>query len=850
MKIKKILLSNWFLSSTLTLLLLLCMLLEFYPWQLLEYKTYDLLTKIQKREDKNPIVVVAIDEKSIDQIGCWPWPRSYIAKMVQALSKYGAHTTGIGLLYSGKELNTGLTEVRDLRERLYKKRIVTKKKDLYKVDETLAAVEKKLNHDAYLMSTVRSAINVVMPLRFSTIPSEDKSKKKISGWLKRNSIELNNRAATPPKRDPKSLKLTSEQHKSLLDIQRVIPTYDELARKAGALGHLNLMPDKDGILRRVPLLIQYQNRFFPYFGLQVAAKYSDSSLTDIKTKGTDNGFRGLRLKEFQIPTDDQFRMLIDFSALGSQVQTYSFVDVYNGRIPPEQFKNKIVLLGITAETLTPTYQTAFKTSVPNITIAANIIENIINQKHLSRPSWASTVEIIAVLYFGLFLYFVIPRVNPKDGALILGIFLVTWIGFVIILFVTYNYWLRLYGPVFLSLIGYSLSVYRIFSGKKEDESLELNKMLGLSFQGQGMLDMAFEKFMKCPVENPSVKELLYNLGLDFERKRMFNKALAVYDHILKAGKFKDIQDKIVKLKSIGDTFALSSNSSRPEATILIENADTKPTLGRYEVLKELGRGAMGMVYLGRDPKINRKVAIKTLRYMEVDEDQLTEVKNRFFYEAEAAGKLSHPNIVTIYDVGEDYDMAYMAMELLEGNDLTKYCQKEKQLPVHRILNTMYAVAEALDYAHKNDVAHRDIKPANIMLLKNDQVKVTDFGIARVMSASRTQTGVIFGTPNYMSPEQVAGKKVDGRSDLFSLGAVFYEMLTGQKPFKGDSLATLMYAITSVQYSPIPEVNPHVPRCCIDIVNRLLTKQLTKRFKNAAQLMQQLEMCIALVENDT
>jgi serine/threonine-protein kinase len=351
--------------------------------------------------------------------------------------------------------------------------------------------------------------------------------------------------------------------------------------------------------------------------------------------------------------------------------------------------------------------------------------------------------------------------------------------------------------------------------------------------------------LKCPVRDKSVKELLYNLGLDFEQKRMFNKALAVYEHILKAGNFKDMQQRIKKLKTISDTIVLAPGSASQDETLILENVTTKPTLGRYEILKELGQGASGTVYLGRDPKINREVAVKTVKYGEVDADQLEEVKKRFFREAEAAGKLSHPNIATIYDVGEDYDMAYIAMELIRGENLTRYCRKGKLLPVKRALTVVSQVAKALGYAHSRGVVHRDIKPANIMLLKNDHVKVTDFGIARVAASSKTstQTGYVLGTPSYMSPEQVAGKKVGGRSDLFSLGVVFYELLSSEKPFKGDSIAALMYAITKASYTPLRKVAPDIPSCCVKIVDKLLAKGVTKRFKTADEVARQIQLCL-------
>ena len=304
-------------------------------------------------------------------------------------------------------------------------------------------------------------------------------------------------------------------------------------------------------------------------------------------------------------------------------------------------------------------------------------------------------------------------------------------------------------------------------------------------------------------------------------------------------RYKDIEDRTKKLRAAGETFIFGLGGAKKDATLLVDSAQTKPTLGRYEIAKELGRGAMGTVYLGKDPKINREVAIKTLRYEEIDEDQRAEVKKRFFREAEAAGKLSHTNIVTIYDVGEDYDLAYMAMELLDGTDLTQYCQKESLLPHRDVMKIISSVAQALDYAHGNGVVHRDIKPANIMVLKSGDVKVTDFGIARVMATSKTQTGVILGTPSYMSPEQIAGQKVDGRSDLFSLGVVFYELLTGERPFQGDSIATLMFNITTSPPVSLKKLAPDVPERLVSILEKLLAKDRDIRYQQGRALVRDL-----------
>ena len=836
MVIKKALSSNRAICLFLMFVFLVGMVFEFKPFLYLEYSAFDLISRFRRSTSGTPLTIVAIDDNSLEKIGDWPWPRSYLANFVKTLSKYGAHTLGVSILLRDRELNAGLTEVQNLRETLRKKPPRGKKQTLNKIDRLLAQTESRLDHDTRLISAVRAARNVVLPLRFDFSASGNPDPPVLSGWLKMNSInpDTNSTATGLPSQMPSFLSgMLADKPIVATHIQQ---PYAELSRKSGALGHTNFISDHDNIIRSAPLLIQYQGRRFPSFALQVAMKYMGEQIKNARPDSS-----GLRIRQHYIPTIGCHRMLIDFSRQSSNIQKFSYVDVQEGKIPAAAFRKKIVLLGLTAKEFAPGYKTPRHRQTSGIELTANVVENLINRKHISRPVWSLPLEVIVLLYFGFFLMFVIPKVQPRVGLLIFAIFLLTWIGAAVLLFMTQGYWLRIIIPILFAIIGFVLIRFKRISDKKEEESIELNKSLGLALQGQGMLDMAFERFIKCPIENKSVKELLFHLGLDFERKRMFNKALAVYNHILKAGTFKDIKTRIKNLKKIENTLVLPAGTNQKETALFLEDGAAKPTLGRYEIIKELGRGAMGTVYLGKDPSINREVAIKTISYADVEPEQLSEVKSQFFREAEAAGKLTHPSIVTIFDVGEDHDMAYMAMELLIGKDLTNFCHKGKLLPVQRVLTMVASVAKALDYAHQQGVVHRDIKPANIIQLENEQIKVADFGIARIMASStKTQTGVIFGTPNYMSPEQVAGKKVDGRSDLFSLGVVLYELLSGEKPFKGDSITTLMYAITNNSYTPLHEIAPKTPQSCVKIVDKLLNKGITKRYKSAAQLVAEIE----------
>ncbi|HSD44500.1 MAG TPA: serine/threonine-protein kinase, partial [Burkholderiales bacterium] len=284
-------------------------------------------------------------------------------------------------------------------------------------------------------------------------------------------------------------------------------------------------------------------------------------------------------------------------------------------------------------------------------------------------------------------------------------------------------------------------------------------------------------------------------------------------------------------------------SSHPGGSLNLA-AGEKPKFGRFEVQKELGKGAMGVVYLGKDPKIGRVVAIKTMALsQEFEGEELADARERFFREAETAGRLNHPNIVTIFDVGEEHDLAYIAMEFLKGQDLVPYTKPGHLLAPEKVVSIIARVADALGYAHRQNVVHRDVKPANIMYEpQTDTVKVTDFGIARITDASKTRTGIVLGTPSYMSPEQLAGKKIDGRSDLFSLGASLYQLLSGRLPFEGESMAQLMFKIANEPAPDILQFNAKLGRTVVAFLARAMAKEADERFQTGEEFALALQTC--------
>lgn len=265
-------------------------------------------------------------------------------------------------------------------------------------------------------------------------------------------------------------------------------------------------------------------------------------------------------------------------------------------------------------------------------------------------------------------------------------------------------------------------------------------------------------------------------------------------------------------------------------------------LGRYEIVSELGQGAMGVVYKATDPLIDRVVAIKTIS-LNLAQEEREEYEARFYQEAKAAGRLSHPNIVTIFDVGRSGDIAYIAMEFLQGRELRDILNDGQLLPVDQALDIVAQVATGLSYAHDHDIVHRDVKPSNVMVGQDGHVKITDFGIARMASAGvRTQTGMVLGSPKYMSPEQVTGKAIDRRSDVFSLGVMLYEVLTGQPPFMGENVNAIMYQTLNAIPAPPSTLNPAVPDMLNFIVAKALAKDVDVRYQDAKELANDLRAC--------
>ena len=771
---------------------------------------------------ENKIAIVNIDAKSLEKLGPWPWPRHIIGEMIRILKDNGARLIGLDLLLPGRAQNEGLKAVRSLYDLIYQLQQQDQDNASYDILlRRVAEIENELDEDMNLAKAVKQAGNIVLP---------------VVGTFGKYDTELVFPIGAPLARNVISGSSLDKELKNYISVKSLLSPFPELAANCRWLGHINDPPkeEKTGLVH-LPF-IDYRGNIILSMPLVMALDYMKKDPRRVAIHKNS-----ITVAQKHIPTRNG-EMLIKFRGARRSFPYYSFVDILKVGKVPAVFDGKIVLIGFTAGQNRNTIDTPVDSKMPQVELTANIINDLLRDRYLRRPTVMPFVEAFLLIFLAATAFLVFPRISSLGRTVFTVSALFLLFVTAIVLFVAADIWLKI-TYIALSIVAlYGFFMLRDFVVRERSmerasrESIETNRMLGLSFQSQGLLDLAFEKFRKCPLDD-AMKDVLYNLGLDFERKRMVNKAISVYEYINKGEHdFRDLASRIPKLKKIAGELPTSGFKAKKEAKILFsEDLETRPTVGRYEILDELGQGAMGMVYKARDPKINRLVAIKTIRFSdEFEGDKVSEVKERFFKEAELAGRLSHPSIISIYDVGEDYELTYMAMELLKGKDLEHYCQKDTLLPLRSVLKIVSETAAALAYAHQQGVIHRDIKPANIMLLQNGDIKVTDFGIAKAVSSSQTRTGIILGTPNYMSPEQINGRKVDGRSDIFSLGVVFFQLLTGELPFKGKTLTELFYQITQATHPSPKEINPKVIHPCVQLIDKTLAKDPVDRFQDAAE----------------
>ncbi len=800
----------------------------------LERRYYDFASTSTSRQPSDRIAIIAIDDQSIANIGRWPWPRDVHAQLIDQLAAAKAKTIAHTAFFFEPQTDRGLVFIRKIKEALgpVADPAAAPGGLPEQLGKVIAEAEVALDTDAKLAASMSKAANVLVPSVFVLGEPQGKPDNPLPAYALKSAVEERNNFSLPAVRGQQPIEI--------------------IGNAAAGIAHLNQLPDVDGAVRQEPLLINYFGKAVPSMSLLVAAKSLNLDAADIKL----NTGESVQIGKLRIGTDEVALMLPQFYKGKDGRPAFpvdSFYDVLSGKIPASKYAGKIVIIGATAAGVGTQFPTPAGSSLSPAETIAHITSSILGEHFIVQPGWGVWATLAVLLVVAGYLVAGLPRLSAGKAAV------VTLALFVVLLVVEFSLlstaaiWLKFVFPAALLVIGHlALTTKRFLMTeagklKSDEESAETNRMMGLALQGQGQLDMAFDRFRRVPFTD-ALMDNMNNLALDFERKRQFNKAQAVYEYMASYNKnHKDLQSKLNRAKNLSETVILGGGGAHPGGTMLLDGGGVeKPMLGRYQVEKELGKGAMGVVYLGKDPKIGRVVAIKTMALsQEFEGEELTDARERFFREAETAGRLQHQNIVTIFDAGEEHDLAYIAMEFLKGKDLADVTKDGHLLPIPKVLSIVARVAEALAYAHKQNVVHRDIKPANIMYdMDSDSVKVTDFGIARITDSSKTKTGLVLGTPSFMSPEQIAGKKVDGRSDLYSLGVMLFQMLAGVLPFRGDSMAELMYKIANEEAPNIRIVRAELSERLADVVALSLSKRSETRYQDGDQFAADLRAVIA------
>ena len=770
------------------------------------------------QEPPKDIAVIAIDDASLAQQGAWPWPRDRLAQLVDQLAAASPRSIVLALPLEGAQSDRSLPYLRQIRSQLAMAPAGAQA-FATAIARTLTEAETALDTDQRLATSLRRAGNVLLMARMEV---------------------------SPPGEPPARVRLPPFMHRSAmggavpqaLAAQALAPPLDVLGNAAAGVGQIAASDGLPGDAPPLTLLLAADGALVPSLALLAAAH--SLHLGPSRIRWVDN--QGLRLGSSLLPASAQAQVMpLPYArsgaheggrpAIAGAFPQHSAQALLAGKLAPALLQDRTVVVGLASAGAFPHPQ--------------QLAEHIaaLRQGHVqTRPAWAPVLQWAATLTAVAVLVVVLPALGAGLGygltlGLALAMLALEWGAMQ-----GSGLALPLTLPAAVLLLGLLLHWARRApapaapgAAPARSADPEADRMMGLALQGQGQLDMAFARLRRVR-GSPQVVSDLMHLAQEFENKLRFDQAVEVYTHILRQDKaHEEARKRRRRARHLAEVAAQASLS--PESSANDVPGAHPATLGRYQIEKELGRGAMGVVYQGRDPKISRTVAIKALALgQEFEGNALVDARSRFFREAESAGRLQHQHIVTIYDVGEDQGLAWMAMELLKGQDLVAHTQADQLLPVETVVSIAARVADALDYAHQQNVIHRDIKPANIMYdAQADTVKVSDFGIARITDNSKTRTGLVLGTPSFMAPEQLAGRRIDGRCDLYALGVTLFQLLTGELPLRGKSMSELMHHIAHTPAPDVRSLRPDLSPELAQVLAKALSKNPQDRYQTGRQL---------------
>jgi CHASE2 domain-containing sensor protein len=759
------------------------------------------------------VVVVAIDGRTLARLGGWPWPRDRLATTVERLAALQPKVIGLTLPLSAAQTPPRLTALQA---------------ELEALEPSLQARARawlaELDTDAQLADAIESAGNVVLSARVGARDAAASNQTQLLRFTMPRPGE-----ALPWHRRLARL-FNSPRPVGGPEPQPPLARFAEAAAAVGSSARY-----RDGQRVHAVATVSRLGELALLAAMQPGDTGRPSRANDAPVRVGKLGPIGSASLEY-------------YPRPAAAVPIYSLVEVLQDDKLAHEFRGKAVLLGLTAPALAPRLRGPGGQPHTPVSWSAQVLGDMLQTGGLTVPRWAWGVQraLLVLLSGGLLL---LPATWHRLRApLVSAVLSVGLLNTEAVLLVAQRLWLPVAVPagalaglqILLTLAWHRHRVHSEFQQQATEARLEL----GQNLQSQGQFDLAMDQFVRClPV--PAALESLYELGLDYERRRQVARAQAAYARLEDCvGQYRDAASRRRRLAALAERFPNTHGAEATQTLGLDNPVLALPVLGRYRLHRELGSGAMGTVYLAEDPTIGRQIAVKTLPLLEETNvpDSVGAVA-RFFREAETVGRLAHPNIVAVHDAGREHDLAYMAMDYVPGESLDAFTQQPSLLPVWEVLEVAAQVADALGYAHGRKVVHRDIKPSNIIYDRASGIaKITDFGVARMLDSSRTRTGTILGSPCYMSPEQVAGRRIDGRSDLFSLGISLYQLLSGTLPFTGESAAQVMYRITNARTPPMRKARRDLPVSVTRLVTRALHKEPSRRFAGGAEMAEAIRKC--------
>jgi eukaryotic-like serine/threonine-protein kinase len=796
--------SSYLLCLLISILVVTLYINDFSPLVQMEWKVQDILYSFRGEPNlSSDIVLINIDDNTLGQYGNWPWHRDKVADLIAAVGSGQPKTILLDLLFdpSVEEDTSGYTDV--------------------------------------LAGQMSWTKNVILPYEITRAEFRN-SKMANPKYLYNSSLQVNS-----------DLGVLDEN--STLVTQKVFLPPEPLCRNAGGLGYKYEIYDSDRKVRWAPLTMYYDGYYYPSAALIASAHFLGIAPSAISIIGG----QAVKVGNREIPTNKFGQFFINYNKQGQSFTQISAADILNEKVDFNSLNNKLVIISLNSESVADYYQTPVAASMTSGEKTANIIENIIHSNFMRRMDNSPGTDLLILFALGGIFAFILPRISLLYRLVVLMVclFMLANLNFVLFnsfrvsirsLYVALEIFLLFLASPFLDeefISRFSGEEKQILPKKKKSDAPKLAMPKIPVLERTIKASHPSEEYVETAMLDNTPKKGRVDATTAVsdvapELRNPSKPSIPNNDNYQEAApiavKANDA-DKIMRQNNETD---YSSEKDIKAYRTPISGLDGQPlkNMGRYQIVGELGKGAMGTVYKGLDPAINRYVALKTIRLDFVnDPDELEELKERLYREAQAAGKLSHPNIVTIYDVGNEGTLQYIAMEYLEGQTLEDMIRKKVQFNYKIVAQIITQICSALEYAHSQGIIHRDIKPANIMVLNDYKIRVMDFGIARVDSSSMTRTGIAMGTPNYISPEQLQGKPIDKRTDIFSLGILMYELLVHRRPFRGENLTSLIYNIVNVEPDLPSAIDKAVPLLFDRVVAKALKKNPDERYQRAGDI---------------